>query len=300
MERPRTDLACEAKSLWEKMPENTGTIKGVRAWESVENHYRITVVEIEDEQGEKELCKPIGRYVTVDIDHLMRREDHAFQDGAAVLAHQLQKILRIGEKDAVLVAGLGNDAITPDAIGPIAVKNTIATRHLFSELPDVSQGLRSVTVLETGVLGTTGIESAELISSVVRTIRPAALIAVDALATADPVRICRTVQISDTGIVPGSGVGNGREEISEKSLGIPVIAVGVPTVVDALTLAREIYGEAGAENGRVYHRENYEQLMVTPKDIDKNVADIAKLIGYSINLALQPSLTLADVDLFLS
>jgi spore protease len=209
--------------------------------------------------------------------------------------------LNLKSGDSVFVAGLGNSAITPDELGPKTASYTMATRHLVDALPEHFGSLRRVSVMGTGVMGTTGVESAELISAMADKLRPDAIIAVDALASRRLGRICRTVQISDTGIVPGSGVGNSRAEISKKSLGIPVVAVGVPTVVDAATLAADLIQMA--DKGK-YEPEDFgeygQSMIVTPREIDKYIDDISKLLGYGINLALHEGLTIDDVELFMS
>ena len=195
----------------------------------------------------------------------------------------------------VLVVGLGNRAITPDAIGPKVHEHTLVTRHLVEQIPEHFGAFRPVASLSAGVLGTTGMESGELVQAVCRRLKPACVVAVDALASRSLKRLCRTVQLSDTGIAPGSGVGNHRWALDRASLGVPVLAVGVPTVVDASTLAADLLGQEELPplgEGR--------DLLVTPKDIDSQVDDLAKVIGYGISLALQPGLDVADLDLLLS
>ena len=194
-----------------------------------------------------------------------------------------------------LVVGLGNRAITPDALGPKVHDHTLVTRHLVEGCPEHFGGFRPVAALSAGVLGTTGMESGELVQAVCRRLKPACVVAVDALASRSLKRLCRTVQLSDTGIAPGSGVGNHRAALDRASLGAPVLAVGVPTVVDGATLAADLLGTAELPplgEGR--------ELLVTPKDIDSQVSDLAKVIGYGIGLALHPGLRVEDLDLLLS
>ncbi len=289
---PRTDLALE-----ERESRGAADLEGVRFLERDISGYRVSEVIIENEIGSQALCKPAGRYITIELDRLIRREDSAFEDGARALASLLSDLLP--ENGPVLIAGLGNPAITPDAVGHIAAKNALVTLHLIDAPGGVFSDLRSVACVEPGVLGTTGIESVEVVRAVAEKIRPAAVIAVDALASRRAERLCRTVQITDTGIVPGSGVGNARKELSANTLGVPVIAVGVPTVVDAATLAASLAEDCGARLDEDRLRSAGGGLIVTPRDIDSKVADISKLVGYGIDLALQPSLSVSDLDMLI-
>lgn len=293
----RTDLALEAREIWSEAAK--GAIpKGVEEETGLKSGFLVTQVRVINEEGEKVLCKPKGTYITVELGRLMRREESAFSDGATVLGNELRDMLHLNESDTVLVVGLGNPVITPDAVGHETVSNTLATRHLTERMPETFSNFRSVAVLEPGVVGTTGIESTEVIKAVVERVRPSAVIAVDALASRRMDRVCRTVQLADTGIVPGSGVGNARTALNHKTLGVPVIAVGVPTVVDAATLAADIAQESGAgELDKEALGKLSGNMIVTPKDVDANVEDISKLIGYGINLALHKNITVEDVDM---
>ena len=195
----------------------------------------------------------------------------------------------------MLVAGLGNRAITPDAVGPKVHEHILVTRHLVAQMPEQFGMLRPVASVAAEVLGTTGVESGEVVKAVCEKIHPACVIAVDALASRSLDRLCRTVQLADTGITPGSGVGNHRFGLNRDSLGVPVIAIGVPTVVGGATLAADLLGtEEVPELG------DGRDLLVTPKDIDSQVADLSKIIGYGIDLALQPGMELTDLELLLS
>ncbi len=297
----RTDLAVEAKELWKESAEKQTELKGVRSRESSENGYKVTTVEILDENGEKELGKPVGKYVTMEINKLVRREDNAFNLGAKTLGQQISEMLKLNEEETVLVVGLGNEAITPDAIGPKTAKHTMVTKHLVEKMPEDFSMLRRVSVLVTGVLGTTGMESAELIKAVVKKLKPDRVIVVDALASRKLARVCRTIQLADTGIVPGSGVGNKRAAINEETLGVPVTAIGVPTVVDVGTLTADLAEQAGVNDLNPEDLSKYaEGMIVTPREIDSNVGDISKLVGYGINLAMHKNLTMDDINMFLS
>ena len=301
MLKRRTDLALEAKELWTESVEKETKLEGVRARDSLREGYQVTTVDILDEQGASSLGKPVGSYVTVQLDALARREEDAFGRAARAIAAELNGLLKLPEEATCLVVGLGNRAITPDAIGPGVADHTMVTRHLVEQAPEHFGSFRPVAALAAGVLGTTGVESGELVKAVAEKIRPGCIIAVDALASRSMDRVCTTVQLANTGIVPGSGVGNHRAALNRETLGVPVIAVGVPTVVDAGTLAADILAEAGQEGLDPEALAGAgEGLMVTPRDIDQRVADLVKVIGYGINLALQPGLTIEDVDLFLS
>lgn len=291
----RSDLALEAKRIWSE--DNLSDLEGASEETRTEKGFEVVTVHITDDRAAAELCKPKGRYVTVELGRFLRREDDAFSDGAQVIAGVLRELL--GEGVSTLVVGLGNPAITPDALGHLTVRNILVTRHLREQSPDTFGAFGSVAAVEPGVLGTTGVESADLVEAVVRKIRPDAVIAVDALASRSAGRVCTTVQISDTGIVPGSGVGNARSALSRETLGVPVIALGVPTVVDAATLALDLAREAGSELDGEELRRRSGGMIVTPREIDANVANISRLIGYGIDLAMHPGLTVEDIDLFL-
>ena len=289
----RTDLAAEAHALRLENAAGAGSVPGVSVEESQESGFAVTTVRVLNEFGAKELCKPIGSYVTVSFDALLRREEAAFERGVGVLARHMLELLSIGNDDSVLVVGLGNSSITPDALGPAAIGSVLITRHLKARMPQAFGAFREVAAVCAGVLGTTGVESADLVAALVGKIRPDRVIAVDALAARHADRLCRTVQLSDTGIIPGSGVGNHRSALCRETLGVPVLSVGVPTVVDAATLAMEFDASPDALPAAA------SDMIVTPREIDRSIHDAAKLIGYAIDLALHDGLTVADVDLFL-
>lgn len=281
---PRTDLAVEAEAIHRSAAAVT-ELPGVRAEETERRGFTVTEVHVLDVAGENALCKPIGDYYTLALDPLLRREDDAFENAAQTLAELLRGVLPLMPGASVLVVGLGNRAITPDAVGPDAIDSVMVTRHLREQLPEHFGQFRSVAALAAGVLGTTGVESADMIRALAGHLHPDAIIAVDALACAQLDRLGRTVQLTDTGITPGSGVGNDRTGLSRDTLGITVAAIGLPTVIDA---------------GGFSDDPRAAQMFVTPRDIDTVVRDAAKLIGYGINLALHDGLTIGDVDMFLS
>ncbi|MBO4916189.1 MAG: GPR endopeptidase [Oscillospiraceae bacterium] len=293
--RIRTDLAMEADVI----RASDALPAGVRAIRRRCGSFSVATVEVRDRRGAAALGKPIGTYVTLELDAYLRREENAFSEAAQLLAAELRALLPLKKDETCLVAGLGNRGITPDAIGPASVDYVMVTRHLTDRMPEAFAAFRPVCAVCSGVLGTTGIESSDLIRAIVERFRPSAVIAVDALASREPQRLCRTVQLSDTGIIPGSGVGNARQALNCETLGLPVIAVGVPTVVDAATLTLDLAASAGADI-RAADFGEAGAMIVTPRDIDKNVRDAAKLIGYGLNLALHDGLTVEDVDMFLS
>ena len=295
----RTDLALEAEALWRETQAEDRAPDGVRAHSERRGSFTVTTVEVLDERGEAALGKPKGTYVTVELDALIRREENAFAEACGLLSEVLRGLLPLHSGDACLVVGLGNRAITPDAVGPDAVDFVMVTRHLTEQLPEDFGAFRPVSAVCSGVLGTTGIESGALVRAVTQSVKPAAVVAIDALASREPGRLCRTVQIADTGIVPGSGVGNARLALNRETLGVPVIAVGVPTVVDAATLTLDLAARAGVRPDPAGFGEAG-GMIVTPREIDRNVRDAAKLIGYSLNLALHDGLRIEDVDMFLS
>jgi len=283
----RTDLAMEAKELWEESAKRTTLLSGVIAKEREEDGYRITQVDVVDKEGAAALHKPIGQYCTVDISPFFQDRTNEFSTLALLLARLLREFLP--DKGSVFTAGLGNRAMTPDAIGPMVVEHLLVTRHLSRVFPD----FRALSAAAAGVLGTTGMESGEWVRGLAERVGAEAVIVIDALAARSLDRLCATIQISDTGIVPGSGIGNARMALSRETMGVPVISIGVPTVVDAATLARDLLGEEGKLPRAV--EQQGRTLFVTPKDVDAQICQISKLIGYAVNLALQPALTVEDV-----
>lgn len=297
----RTDLAVEARELCTQSAPEKSKIDGVEAIDSTRDGYHVTTVRILNEDGVQALGKPVGTYVTLELAGLKRREEDAFPRAARALAEELKALLPAKAGDSVLVVGLGNRAITPDNIGPGAVGYTLVTRHLVDQVPEHFGHFRPVAALAAGVLATTGVESGELVRAVVDRINPTCVIAVDALASRSLSRICSSIQLADTGITPGSGVGNHRTALNRETLGVPVIALGVPTVVDVATLCADVLAEAGVGELEPETLQGIEQnMMVTPRDIDQSAADLAKVIGFGINLALHENLSLDDIELFLN
>ena len=284
MMQRRTDLALEAHELWRGKSDGLASV-ATREHEAF--GYGVTVVEVTEPRAAKALGKPVGTYVTVDLRPYWEHAEDALERAATAVGAELRALLGGTGAKTALVVGLGNSAMTPDAIGPQVAEHVLVTRHLMHD--EAFASLAAVSVLVPGVLGRTGMEAAETIRGAVRTVRPDVLIAVDALASRSLSRVCTTVQLSDTGIVPGSGVGNRRRAINRASLGIPVIAVGVPTVVDAATLALDILEEAGATGVEASAlRGHGGGVMVTPRDIDAQIRELSRVVGYGIDLALQP------------
>lgn len=275
----RTDLAVES------FPEHSmpdGVHRSTRG-----SSFSITEITIDDDRCFSTIGKGKGRYVTLEGASLSRFSDD-YEQMIIELAGEIGRLVPEGE---ILVAGLGNNDITPDALGPQVVSKVLATRHLRDELDSEEErfltSLRPVSAFAGGVLGQTGIETSEMVHAIVQQIRPAAIIAIDALACSDISRLGTTIQICDAGISPGSGVSNTRKELSEKIFGIPVIAIGVPTVVDMHTIVRSLTGNDPDRE--------LPNMMVTPRDIDRLTERASQLIAFGINLALQPSLSLDDV-----
>lgn len=294
----RTDLAVESLELSRRERKLADKLPGVNSREREIEGFSVASVEILNEIGAKQLGKPTGLYETLFLDALMRREEDAFPRACRALGGLVGAMLPEEANAPALIAGLGNRQITPDAVGPRAADYVIATRHLTAHEPELFASWRPVAALSPGVLGQTGVETGEVIAGMVDILRPAAVIAVDALAAGSLSRLTRTVQVSSAGIVPGSGVENARTALSQETLGVPVIAVGVPTVVDGATLAHELARESGLEHDAL--RAPAHPMIVTTRDIDREVADLSRLIGYALNLALQPGLSLEDIDLYLS
>lgn len=275
----RTDLAVESFS-------DISLPKGVHR-EIRGKSFTITEITIDDDSCLESLGKGKGRYITLEGASLSRFSDD-YDEMTEELASEIGRLIPDGE---ILVAGLGNNDITPDALGPQVISKVLATRHLRDELDSDEEqfltSLRPVSAFAGGVLGQTGIESSELVKAIVRQLDPAGIIVIDALACSDISRLGTTIQISDSGISPGSGVSNTRKELSEKIFGVPVIAIGVPTVVDMHTIVRSLTGRDP--------KSETPNMMVTPRDIDRLTERASQLIAFGINLALHPCMTLDDV-----
>ena len=267
--------------------EKIRSTPGVRVAESLRDGYCLTSITITDEVGSEAMGRPQGRYLTIDLRPYFQRQEHFFPRGVRCMAQELQTLLPpLPDGSCVLVVGLGNRSMACDAVGPTAVDNLLVTRHMVAE-ELLFSSFRPVAAIATGVVGQTGVEAAQLIAGVVQQIHPAAVIVIDALCARSRQRLCATVQLSDTGLVPGSGVANHRHPIDQDSLGVPVLSVGIPTVIAGATLARELTG-ADAQRD--------DSLFVTPRDVDSRVRELGRLVGYGITAALQPGLTVEDIS----
>ncbi|MCZ8511142.1 GPR endopeptidase [Paenibacillus filicis] len=308
----RTDLALEAHDL----ASSSGTpIPGVHTSEFDQEGIRVSLIDITSQEGSRALGKLPGHYITIEALEL-RNKDTDFQDKVAtVFAQQFEKFLQklnIEPNASVLIIGLGNWNVTPDALGPLVVENVMVTRHYFELMPgQVSPGYRPVSSVAPGVLGTTGIETGEIVQGIVDKSKPDLVIAIDALASRSLERVNTTIQIADTGIHPGSGIGNKRKGLTLETLGVPVIAIGVPTVVFASTIVNNAFdlmqnhfrkqtANTGQILGLLDNMQEQERLqlvkevlnplghdlLVTPKEIDQFIEDIANIIASGLNAAL--------------
>lgn len=278
----RTDLASEAQRMLKNGKPDLDPLPGLEAVEETKDGVSLFRVRVLDERGAKAIGKPVGAYCTLETECFWPRGDERFPAQARTLAGEIRAMLG-GTEGTTLVAGLGNREVTPDALGPEAARFVFPTRHLKTAGHPLFASFAEVAVCAPGVLAASGIESARQIAALCREIRPARVVVFDALAGADPGRLCRCVQLTDAGVAPGSGVGNDRAALSHESLGVPVLAIGVPTVVDA--------GCFGEEALRGW--------FVTPKDIDASLRCAARLLGYALDLALHPGLTVEDVSALL-
>lgn len=277
----RTDLALEGVEQL-RQGGDISRLDGVCAAEYTRHGYGVTDVRVATKQAAEAVGKPEGRYVTIDLRPYFRREEGFFARAARCLASELRTLLPgVGEDWPVLVAGLGNRGMTADAVGPLALESLLVTRHMVRSLPRQFRGFTPVSALAPGVLAATGMEALELLRGAVQATGCAAVIAVDALAARSRERLCATVQLGDTGLIPGSGVGNHRKAIDKTTLGVPVVAVGVPTVI-----AAHLLGDGQPED---------DPLFLTPRDIDGKVRELGRVIGYGVTLALQPGLSVEDI-----
>lgn len=296
----RTDLALETREIYQKAQNIENEVPGVETKiDDSDNDFLFTEVNILSDEGASLLNKPIGNYITIESKYMNDEVESIDKKIINKLASTIKDISHIVKKDSVLVVGLGNSDVTPDAIGPKVVDNLSITRHLIEYTPElVNENTRAVSAIVPGVLGTTGIETSDIVKGIVEKTKPDLVIVVDALAAKDMNRISRTIQVSNTGITPGSGVKNNRFSLTRESLGVPVIAVGVPTVVGVPTIvneAIEYVSEKIPDVKTPLENENYMQnilenkdfdFMVTPNDIDDIISNISRLVSEGINSAL--------------
>ncbi len=301
MEQIRTDLAVE---ICDHLRRNNQISDGIECTKEACGPMEMDRVEIKTGQGETLSGKPRGIYRTLNTGKIWLEERELFREKVLHFSRFLSHLIRekMPSGGTVLVAGLGNRAITADAIGPVAVDSLVVTRHIKKERPLIFEelGLGDVCAVMPGVLGQTGIESADVVKSVTRQIGPDLLICVDALASRSIDRLVTTIQLSDSGIRPGSGIGNGRPALVPEELGVPVISIGVPTVVDAATLASDLMGRItgktqDADTIRKEWSESKLNFFVTPKETDQIIRVMGSFIGYGLNLALNPNLSFEDM-----
>lgn len=279
----RTDLALERQEMLEE-----DKIDGIETELFRNSIAAVTKIKVINEYGAKELGKPVGTYITAEIPALTKYCDNE-TELVDLLSEQLSSLLP--KSGTILTAGLGNESITPDALGPLSCNMILATRHISGEFAKSAGlgNLRPSAVFVPGVLGQTGVETAEIIKSLVERIKPSAVIVIDALAARRLSRLGCTVQMSDTGIIPGSGVGNRRKAINKETLGVPVVSIGAPTVVDALTLANEL------SKTETEASEESRNMIITPREIDLVISRAARLIGLTVNKALQPHISAEEM-----
>ena len=307
----RTDLASERRDIYNKANKLENDIDGIESEkEEINENIKVERVKIANENGEKAIGKPIGNYITIDVKKLKIAQDEDLEKAAETLANELKKVvdMHIDNQGEVLVVGLGNIYVTPDSLGPKVINEIDVTRHIIKYLPQyIEEGTREVSAVSPGVLGTTGIETVEILKGIVDNVKPKLVIVIDALASRSIERISSTVQISDTGIVPGAGVGNTRNEISIKTLGIPVIAIGIPTVVETAVLVNDsldlfiekLQNDAKSNDylNNLKQEDNYEEirevlvpndynLIVTPKEIDDLIENMKDIVAKGINQSL--------------
>jgi spore protease len=322
----RTDLAVEAREMLLKEPPGRD-LPGVESESLQEGDLHISRVQVSSPEAAEKLGKVMGRYITLEAPGLRRKDPGLQEEVSQALARELTALMGLDPEGArtVLVVGLGNWNVTPDALGPRVVQGLLVTRHILTLEPDtLGPGFRPVAALSPGVLGLTGVETGEIIQGLVEKVQPDLILTVDALAARRLDRLHTTIQISDTGIHPGSGVGNRRLPINRETMGRPVFALGVPTVVDAVTIAADAMDQlvgslraSAGEESKVYQvlqDMSWEDkrgllaevlspyngnLMVTPKEVDTLIEDTARLMAGAINAALHPGIEPGDASKYL-
>ena len=322
----RTDLVLEAREIYKENHKNEPDIDGIEVVEESENDIKVTTIKVKDQNGAEKIGKPKGNYITIDIPKFTAYDGETMDRVSIVLSEVLERLITIDIEKTVLVVGLGNWQVTPDALGPKVTEKIMITRHLKTIMPEIiDDSVRPVCSVEPGVLGITGIETAEIIKGVVEKIKPDLVICIDALAARRVERVNATIQIGDTGISPGAGVGNNRKQINEENLGVKVIAIGVPTVVDAVTITNDTIDLVvdslikNSSNGTEFYKmlksldknekenlikevtasKNNTDMIVTPKDIDLIINSLSKIIANGINMALQPNIDMEEINKFM-
>ena len=307
----RTDLALERRDLYNKAHNIENDIDGIETEEeNVDENISVSRVKVTNEKGEEAIGKKKGNYITIDVKNLKIANEEEIQKTSEVVTKELKTLLakHVAEKDSILVVGLGNIYVTPDSLGPKVINEVDITRHLLEYMPEVlDENTREVSAISPGVLGTTGIETMEILKGIIDNVKPKSVIIIDALASRNIERISSSVQLADTGIVPGAGVGNARKELTESTLGIPVIAMGIPTVVEAATIAADSLtlfikkaqekGESNDFLNRLQEGDKYQiikeiltpeeyNFIVTPKEIDSLIEKMKDIVARGINFAI--------------
>jgi len=322
----RTDLALEAKEIYQEKHRKEKDIDGIEVINEIDNDIKVTTVKVKDENGARKIGKPKGNYVTIDIPEFTAYDGETMDRVSQVVSEILGRMINIDVEKTALVVGLGNWKVTPDALGPKVTEGIMVTRHLKTVMPEImDDSVRPVCSIAPGVLGITGVETVEIIKGTVERVKPDVVICIDALAARRVERVNTTIQIGDTGISPGAGVGNNRKQINEDNLGVKVIAIGVPTVVDAVTIANDTIDMVvdslmnNASSGNDFYKmlgsldkneksslirevlssKSLGEMIVTPKDIDLIINSLAKIISNGINMAVQPNMDMEDINKFM-
>ena len=307
----RTDLALERRDLYNKAHNVEKDIDGIETEEEqVDNKIKVSRVKVTNQTGAEAIGKPEGNYITIDFKSLKVATEEEIQKASETVTKELKALLEkhVGLQDSILVVGLGNIYVTPDALGPKVINEIDITRHLLEYMPEVlDQNTREVSAVSPGVLGTTGIETLEILKGIVDNIKPKLVIVIDALASRSIERISSSIQLADTGIVPGAGVGNARKELTQNTLGVPVIAMGIPTVVEAATIAadsltlliQKVQEQAQSNDflNQLQEEDKYTLIkevlapeeynfIVTPKEIDELIEKMKDVVARGINFAI--------------
>lgn len=290
----RTDMAVERRDLYKNANKIEDEIQGIECEEEKSDDITITRVKITDKEGEKALNKKRGNYITIDVRRINNISVETEQNIINGITKELKTIIdmHVKKDEEILVVGLGNLYSTPDSLGSKVVQNIEITRHIKMYLPNcIDKNTRSISAVTPGVLGTTGIESLEIVKGIVDNVKPKLVIAIDSLCSKNIERINKSIQISDTGIVPGGGVGNAREELSEETLGVPVIALGIPTVLDAATIVINTLNlcDIVISEDEIIDKMNLNNFnfIVTPKEIDSLIENMSSIVSESINNSLE-------------
>lgn len=323
----RTDLAIEVTEMLSKETK-TDEIEGVEILSEKyeDDEIYVSWVKIKNENGAKNIGKPIGNYVTIECEAMKENDTLIHEKITQIFSQNLIKLCKLDKNSTILIVGLGNWNVTPDALGPKVVSKTLVTRHIKETLPkEISENVRPVSTISPGVMGITGIETAEIVKGVVEKLKPSLVIAIDALAARKTSRINATIQMSDTGVAPGGGMGNHRKILNKETLGVPVIAIGVPTVVDAGTLVNDTIDlmidslineiKEGHQFYEMLKNLDKEEklnlinnilnpytcnLFVTPKEVDAVIERLSKIISNAINIAMHPAIDFEDINRYIN